>query len=121
MFDRTFPEDRYASASIWYTNRPMGMNGNLLKANMRLTPISLLPHRLALYAAYVKRFGSGNAISAGCVIAPENATFILLPSLSREVDESWDIDLTLQSMFAKDPASFSLSGAALYLRLKRSF
>jgi hypothetical protein len=71
MFDRTFPEDRYASASIWYTNRQMGMNGNLLKANMRLTPISLLPHRPALYAAYVKRFGSGNAFSTDCVFAPE--------------------------------------------------
>jgi len=71
MFDRTFPEDRYASASICYTNRPMGTNGNLLNANMRLTPKSLFPHRLALHAAYVKRFGSGIAFSAGCVFAPE--------------------------------------------------
>ncbi|MFY7793538.1 MAG: hypothetical protein ACOVQS_07160 [Chitinophagaceae bacterium] len=46
---------------------------------------------------------------------------MLLPSLSGEINDSWDIDLTIHSIFAKDPASFSLSGAALYLRLKRSF
>ena len=121
MIDRTFANETYLSASIWYTNRPQAMNGNLLNTNMRLTPKSLFPYRLALHAAYVKSFGSGYAFSAGCVFAPERSTFIVLPSLSREIDASWDADLTLQSMLAKDNGSFGLSGAALFLRLKHSF
>ena len=121
MFDRTFAKETYLSASIWYTNRTPGMAGSLLNANLRLTPKSLFPYRLALQAACSKGFGSGYAFAAAMVFAPERSTFIVLPSLSREIDASWDADLTLQSMLAKDNGSFGLSGAALFLRLKHSF
>jgi hypothetical protein len=46
---------------------------------------------------------------------------MLLPSLSLEINETWDIDLTLQSMLAKDKGSFGLLGAELFLRLKHNF
>ena len=121
MFDRTFRENQYISASLWYTNRPAGMGGSLLNSNMRLTPKSLFPYKFAMHAAYVKSFGSGFAFTASIVFAPERSTFIILPSLSREIAASWDVDLTLQTLFAHNTGSFAMKGAAAFLRLKHSF
>jgi hypothetical protein len=121
MFDRTFPENQYASASIWYTNRPAGMGGSLLNSTMRLTPKTLFPYKFAMHAAYVKSFGSGFALTASIVFAPEKSTFIILPSLSREIDASWDVDLTVQTLLSNNVGACAMSGAAAFLRLKHSF
>ncbi len=97
------------------------MNGNILNSAVRLTPRNLFPFRFAAHLAWMKSFGSGYTVTTAIVYAPERNTLIIFPSFAREIDESWDIDITVQSMFDGEGRAYSLSGAAFFLRLKRSF
>jgi hypothetical protein len=121
MFDRTTSGQHWWSVSVWFNNRPQGMNGNILNSAVRLTPRNLFPFRFAAHLAWMKSFGSGYAVTTAVVYAPERNTLIIFPSFTREIDESWDIDITVQSMFDGEGRAYGLSGAACFLRLKRSF
>lgn len=121
MIDRTFPEETYVSASLWYNSRPEDMSGSLLTGTNRLSPKSLFPYRMAFHAGLVKGFGSRYTLAAALVFAPERATLILLPSMSCMIDESWDVDLTVQSYFAQEADIYRMSGGACFLRGRWSF
>ncbi|MBI3482512.1 MAG: hypothetical protein HY015_05985 [Bacteroidetes bacterium] len=120
----------YGFRNGWYLNGSFLYNSaasNQLYAiaqltSFQITPKTLMPSRLNFLVQAVKTFTPLFIGNFSILYSPKVNLLAILPYLSYSIRENWDLDLVIQSFFAKNAnGDFSTLGNSVNLRLKWSF
>lgn len=120
----------YGLGNGWYLNGSFLYNSaasNQLYAlgqltGFQLTPKILMPSRLNFLFQTAKTFSPLFSGNFTILYSPKVELLVFLPYLSYSIKENWDLDLVVQSFFAKSvTGDFITLGNTANLRLKWSF
>ncbi|MCG7858701.1 hypothetical protein MD537_17105 [Flavihumibacter sediminis] len=121
MADQTFKNDWYMALSALFNNKPQNIpaNGNIFSTV--LSAKELFPYRYSFYLSGMKSFSLVSSLNLAMVYSPEKHSLILFPAYSRNITKNFDLDITLQSFFAKEGKKYRTQGSSFFLRAKLSY
>lgn len=118
-FDRTFKNEWYLNFSALHNKVSQDVNLSLAGAyRSRLSPRQLMPWEWNFFLNASKQITPPLSASMGLVFSPTEASTLLLPAVSWNVAENFDLDLVGQSFFKREYQDYKVVGNTLFLRMQ---
>jgi hypothetical protein len=122
MADQTFKNDWYFSIAALFNSNPTGMQNPVAGIySSNLSAKELFPYRYTFYTGVMKAINLISSFNFSVIYSPERNTLIFFPNYSWNAAKNLDLDMTIQSSFAKDNGRYSTQGTAIFIRGKWSF
>ena len=121
-FDYSFKSSWYVSMAALYVQNPFPVLLYRISATSEnLSAKSLMPYRWSFYTGVMKSFTQLFKANLAIIYSPEDNSTILYPTLTYNLAENFDLDLTGQSFFSSQFDEYKTSGSSIYLRMRWSF
>jgi len=121
--DYSFKDGVYANVGFLFNsngiNKVVPITGGQI-LNGQLSPKNLMPTKYSFFGQAQKSFGPAWTINISAIYGTGLHLFAIIPNISYNIKENWDIDLTAQSFFVQQRIYKNI-GNQISLRLRYSF
>lgn len=122
LADQTFKNDWYFSVAALFNSYPSGFQGlNRSIYTNNLSAKELFPYRYTFYTGVMKAITPITSFNFSIIYSPDKNTLILFPNYTWNAAKDLDLDITVQSFFAKENNRYKTQGTAIFIRGKWSF
>ena len=122
MFDYSFSNSWYVSASMLYVEDPSPVLLGLKAVELgSLSAKSLMPYRWSGYAGFTKTFTPLFNASLALIYSPTQNSSIVFPSINYSVAQNFDLTLASQSFFSYEPGNFYNVAHLIMIRFSWNF
>lgn len=122
MADYSFKNSWYVSSSVLYINRPSPfLYGATLVFADNLSAKSLMPFKWSFLTSVSKAFTTLFTGNLSVIYSSTDNSTIFFPTLTYNVAENFDLDLTAQCFFSDRLGTYQTSGNSIFLRIRWSF
>lgn len=122
MADYSFKKAWYVSSSVLYIDRPTPfLYGATVLFADNPSAKSLMPFKWSFLASASKAFTTLFTGNLSVIYSPTDNSTIFFPTLTYNVAENFDLDLTAQCFFSDRQGAYKTSGNSIFLRIRWSF